>query len=184
MIKWPRERPFTTEPGNRIVSDPRHTVRTGLVVGLIGYASVAAFYSAFDLLAARGMLYTVNVLGLAVFRGLRDPEVLRVPLPLDARAIVEYNALHLLVALAIGLIVTGLAQVALRTPALRHAVRLIIVAGFVVTVGAVALLTTGMRPMLPLWSIVVANALATVLAGWYLVRQRPGLWRLLALAQA
>ena len=35
------------------------------------------FYAAFDVLAARGTLYTVNLLGMAVFKGLRDPSVLR-----------------------------------------------------------------------------------------------------------
>jgi hypothetical protein len=54
------------------------TMREGIVVGLIAYASVAVFYSAFDLLAARGTLYTVDLLGKAVFRGLRDaPEAPR-----------------------------------------------------------------------------------------------------------
>lgn len=54
---------------------------------------------------------------------------------------------------------------------------LVIVAGFVVTILAVGRLTGAMRPVLPWWSIVIANALATVFARWYLVRQRPGLYR-------
>ena len=53
------------------------TIRQGVIVGLIAFASVAMFYAAFDVLAARGTLYTVNLLGMAVFKGLRDPSVLR-----------------------------------------------------------------------------------------------------------
>ena len=44
----------------------RRTIRDGLIVGLIAYASVAAFYAVFDLLAARGALYTVDLLGKSV----------------------------------------------------------------------------------------------------------------------
>lgn len=160
------------------------TVRDGIVVGLIGYASVAAFYSAFDFLAARGMLYTVDLLGKAVFGGLRDPAILQFPLRPDMVSIFWYNALHLVSALAIGLIVTGLVGHAERQPAQRYVVLFIIVAGFVVTIFGVGLLTTLMRPVLPWWSIVVANTSATLLSGAYLLRRRPGLWRLLVMGVA
>ena len=161
----------------------RRTVRDGLVVGLIGYAAVAIFYIAFDLLAARGTLFTINLLGQAVFRGLRDQGVLNFPLALDMTAIVAYNALHLVIALAIGLVVAGLVDFAERNPARRDTVRFVIIVGFFVTVAAVGGLTAPMRPLLPWWSIVVANALATALAGTYFVSRHPGLWRRLALVR-
>lgn len=157
------------------------TVRDGLVVGLIGYASVALFYSGFDVLAARDPLYTVDLLGKAVFRGLRDPGVLLFPLPLDGMAIFLYNALHLAIALVIGIIVTALAGEAERHSGRSPLVLFTLVAGFVVTVALVGLLTAPMRPVLPWWSIVVANALAVIVAGSYLIRQRPRLWHRLTL---
>lgn len=160
----------------------RRVIQDGLVVGLIGYASVGFFYSAFDLLASRGTFYTVNLLGKALFRGLRDPGVLFYPIPNDYTAIFWYNALHLAVALLIGIIVTLLIAYAEQNPSHRRSVRLVIVLGFVATVMVVATLTTPIRPLLPLWSIVVANAVATVLAGAYLLRRDPGLWGRLALA--
>lgn len=152
------------------------TLRDGLMVGLIAYASVAVFYSAFDLLAARGTLYTVDLLGKAVFRGLSDPGVLQFPSRPDMTAIFWYNALHLLIALAIGLIVTRLVEHAERHPSQAQLVLFTILAGFIVTILGVGLLTTPMRPVLPWWSIVVANTLATLLAGAYLLQKRPGLW--------
>ncbi|HEX9084573.1 MAG TPA: hypothetical protein VF836_07525 [Gemmatimonadaceae bacterium] len=152
------------------------TTREGMVVGLIAYASVAVFYSAFDLLAARGTLYTVDLLGKAVFRGLRDPGILQYPIRPDLTAIFWYNGLHLLISLAIGLIVTRLIERAERHPAQAHLVLFTIVAGFVLTILGVGLLTSPMRPVLPWWSIVVANGLATLLAGLYLLQKRPGLW--------
>ena len=75
------------------------TVPEGLVAGLVAYVAVAAFYAAFDLLAARGALYTLDLLGKAVFRGLRDPAVLRLPFQHDLVAMVLYNGLHLLLSL-------------------------------------------------------------------------------------
>ena len=153
------------------------TMRDGVVVGLIGYLSVALFYGAFDVLAARGLLYTVDLLGKAVFRGLRDPGVVMFPIRLDLMAMFLYNALHLVSALAIGLIVTSAAVYAERQASKAYGVLAFIVAGFVVTVFGVGALTAPMRPVLPWWSIVVANGLATVLAGAYLLRRRPGLWQ-------
>lgn len=165
------------------MSDARRTIRDGVVAGLIGYAAVAVFYSVFDFLAARGSLYTVNVLGRAVFRGLRDPGTLFFPVDLDAGAILAYNTLHLVLAIAIGLIVTSLIALGDRNPGRRRFIRFVIVAGFFVTIAVVGLLTSSMRPVLPWWSIVVANALAALLAGAYLVGRRPGLWRRLVLVE-
>lgn len=159
----------------------RRTVTDGIIVGLIGYASVALFYSLFDLLAARGTLYTVDLLGKAVFRGLRDPGVLQFPLALDTAAIFSYNALHLVVALAIGLVVAALVAYAELHPARARAVTFLIVAGFVITVAAASVLSTPIRPLLPWWSILVANTLATIFAGSYFLTRRPGLSRRLAL---
>ena len=52
---------------------------------------------------------------------------------------------------------------------------LTIVAGFVVTIISVGLLTNPIRPLLPWWSIVAANVLAVLLVGAYLLRKRPGI---------
>ena len=157
------------------MSSASRTIREGIVVGLIGYAAVAVFYTIFDLLAARNTFYTVNLLGRAVFRGLRDPDVLMLPVALDKTAILWYNILHLVVALIIGLIVTALVGDAEQHPSRRLGVLFVIVGGFVVTILGVGVLTAAMRPVLPWWSIVVANTFAVILAGGYLLQKRPGL---------
>jgi hypothetical protein len=151
------------------------TMREGVVLGLIAYASVAVFYSAFDLLASRGTLFTVNILGMAMFRGLRDPAVLQLPIPLDFTAIFWYNAFHLVSSLAIGLVVSRLIEEAERRPSQANLILVVMLAGFVLTVFGVGFLTTPLRPVLPWWSIVLANALAMLLAGSYLLQRRPGL---------
>lgn len=157
------------------------TIRDGLVVGLIASASVALFYAVFDVLAARGALFTVDLLGKALFQGLRDPSILMLPIRPDPQAIIAYNGLHLVISLAIGLIVTGLVDLSERFPSRARPILFVIVAGFVVTVVGVGLLTRPMRPLLPWWSIFLANALAVLLAGLYLLRTRPGVWGRLVL---
>lgn len=155
----------------------RRTLQDGLVVGLIAYAAVAVFYGAFDLLAARGSLYTVDLLGKAVFRGLRDPAVLQFPMQPDLASIFLYNGLHLVLSLAIGVIVTALVDHAESHPERSRLIVTAIVGGFVLTVAFVSVATESLRPLLPLWSIVFANVCATLLAGLWLLRRRPGLGR-------
>lgn len=153
------------------------TIRDGLIVGLIAYAAVALFYTVFDLLAARGMLYTVDLLGRALFKGLRDPAVLMFPIERDLTAVLLYNAFHLVVSLGIGLVVVSLVGHAERYPSQALLVFIMIVAGGVLTVFGIGYLTESVRPLLPWWSIAVANVVAVLLAGLYLVRRRPGLWQ-------
>ena len=152
----------------------RSWVREGLVVGFIAYAAVAVFYSAFDLLASRGMLFTVDLMGRALFQGLRDPAVLMFPITTDLRMVFGYNAVHLAVSLSVGLTVVRLVEVGERDSVMAPRVLLVIIAGFVLTVLGVGYVTAPLRELLPWWSIILANALATACAGWYLLRRRPG----------
>jgi len=134
-------------------------------------------YAAFDVLAARGTLYTVNLLGKAVFQGLRDPSVLQMPIAPDFSAIALYSGLHLALSLAIGLVVTGFVARADKDPSQASFVLAVVGGGFLVTIAAVGVISEPIRPVLPWWSIVVANGAASACAGAYLLRARPGIWR-------
>lgn len=148
-------------------------IRDGLIVGLIAYAAVAVFYAAFDFLASRGTLYTVNLLGLAMFRGLRDASNLGMPIGIDPVAIALYNGVHLALSVAIGLLVSWFVEHAEEQPMTAQVMLLWIVSGFVVTIAGVGFLSIPIRPVLPWWSIMVANGLAVLLAGLYLSRRHP-----------
>lgn len=149
--------------------------RDGLRAGLIAAVAVAIFYAGFDQLAARGPLYTVNLLGLALFRGVRDPAILQLPIAIDGRAILTYTALHLALSVVIGLIVTRFLGIAMREPARAPMVWLLLVTGGVATILAVGYLTAPLRLLLPWWSIVVANAMAVAVVGADLLRRHGGL---------
>lgn len=157
-------------PSNRIV-------REGIVVGLIGFAAVALFYAAFDFLAARGFLFTVNLLGEAVFYGWRDPSILEMPVALHLNAVLLYTAFHLVIALAIGIVVAWLVAHLEGPPAQVRLAALLIAAGFLVTIFAIGMASSSIKTLLPWWSVVLANALAVVVASAYLLRRHPGLVR-------
>ncbi|MCC7131028.1 MAG: hypothetical protein IT352_00185 [Gemmatimonadales bacterium] len=154
--------------------ETRRDTEDGVVVGVLAFAAVAAFYSLFDSLAARGPLFTVNLLGRAVFRGLRDPAVLQYPVAIDPGAIMRYNFLHLGLSLLIGLIVVRLVGQGERDITRARTMSALIVAGFVVTIGLVGWLSVPIRPLLPWWSIVVANVAAVLVGAAYLRYRRPG----------
>ncbi|HSG07031.1 MAG TPA: hypothetical protein VLA36_01650 [Longimicrobiales bacterium] len=154
----------------------RSTVREGIVVGLIGFTAVALFYTLFDLLAGQGFLFTLNLLGKVIFRGVRDPAVLQLPIARDVGAMAAYNCLHLVVSMAVGLFVSWLVDLVEESPRRGRPVALVMAAGYVATVSAVALFARDVAPLIPFWSVVAVNTLAALGGGLYLWRTHPGLW--------
>jgi hypothetical protein len=165
------------------MTQANRVVREGVVVGLIGTATVALFYAVFDALAARGLLFTPNLLGRVVFDGLRDPSVLVGPVAMEPTAIVLYSLLHLVTSLAIGLVVAWLVSQLEGPPAQARLAALLIIAGFFVTIFGIGLAMSPVKAVLPWWSVVVANVLAVVVGGAYVVRRHPGILRGLTIAR-
>jgi hypothetical protein len=153
------------------------TLRDGLIVGLIAYAAVALFYGVFDLLAGRGLFETVDLLGRAVFRGVRGRELLVHSPAVDFTAVFWYNGLHLAISLAMGLVVVRLVDHAARNPGRSHLMLFAAVFALALTTIAVGIFTRGLRPVVPWWSIVIANWLAMLAAGSYLLSRRRTLWQ-------
>lgn len=152
-------------------------VREGIIVGLIGFGAVALFYAAFDFLAARGFLFTVNLLGEAVFFGLRDPGVLWTPIAVNLNAVILYTALHLVTSLVIGIFVSWLVVHLEGSPSEVRLAALLIAAGFFVTIFGIGMVSSPIKALLPWWSVVLANALAAMVAGAFLMGRHPGLGR-------
>ena len=159
------------------MSGPVKVMREGLLVGFVAKVRRPPRSAPQASLAPCAPLFTVNLLGLAVFNGVRDPSILQLPIPVDVMAVFWYNALHLVLSLGIGLIVVRLVAQAEARPSQARAMLFTIVGGFVVTILAVGILTEPMRALLPWWSIVVANVVAVWMAGSYLLRAHPGIWR-------
>lgn len=153
------------------------TLRDGVAMGLIAYVGVAVFYTGFDILAVREPLYTVDLLGKIAFRGVRQVAGEGVPFQPDYAAIFLYNGLHLVLSLSVGLAVAWLVERAQRHRQDAWLCLFALVGGFAAIIVAAGVITAPVRPLLPHWSIVSANAYAGALAGLYLLWRRPGVWR-------
>lgn len=152
-------------------------LREGLMLGLIAFIVVAAFYNGYDLVAARGPFHTVNLLGRALFHGVRDAARPAGAVPLDTRLIEGYNALHLALSLGIGAVVMWLVGRADRDAAHRPLFLFLVVGGYVATIATVAWVSAPIRDVLPLWTIIAANTLAVAAGAAYVAHRRPGIIR-------
>lgn len=148
-------------------------IREGCIVGLLAFVTVAVFYAAFDLLAARGALYTVNQIGVVLQRGPTEIGAAGGSWPIDLGAIVFYSTLHLVVSLGIGLLVCRLVHEAELRPTQAQVALLFIVAGFAGTIALVGALSAPIREVLPWWSVIASNTAAVLVAGTVLLRRHP-----------
>ena len=152
---------------------PGRWIREGVVTGLIAYVAVAVFYFAFDVLTARGALFTVNRIGQLMLYGSAGIATIEPALGINLSAVIGYSAVHLVASLLIGILVCRLVQEAELQPMLAQVALLFIVAGFAATIAGVGLLSASIREVLPWWSIMMANALAVLVAGLVLLRRHP-----------
>jgi len=151
------------------------TIKEGLIIGFIGYATVAILYAIFDMIAARGFLFTVDLLGKVLFRDFLTSDIVKSPAAIDLAAIFWYNIFHLLTALIIGLLVISFVELTDRQPAQGQFILFILVLGFVLTVVVVTFMTSPVNTFIPWWSIFIANILSVVTASYYLFKRHPGI---------
>ena len=139
------------------------TVGTGIVTGLIGFAAVALMIALLNIDAGRSPFYTAALFGSALFYHLTDPATLVIaPGPVFA-----YNAVHLIVFLGVGLLVSWLVSLAERYPGVLYLVlfALLFVAAhmfFALVIFAQPLLGTAGA-----WQSVLASVVAALAMAWY-----------------
>lgn len=144
---------------------------SGVVAGLIGYATVVVVIAALNVLAGRSPFYMAALFGSALFYHLSDPATLTIaPGP-----ILAYNALHLIIFIALGLVVSWLVSLAERYPA---ALYLILIPLLFVAAHMFLGLVIFARPLLGAagaWHIGLGSVAAAVAMGWYTWRAHPSL---------
>jgi hypothetical protein len=142
---------------------------SGLIMGLIGYAVVAFVTAVLNIGVGRSPFYTAALFGSALFYDLADPGTLTI----TAAPVFAYNALHLLVFLALGFLIAWLVTVAERHPAAAYIILLPLL--FVAAHMFLALVIFA-RPLLgdagPV-QIGLASVAATFAMGWYAWRSHP-----------
>lgn len=143
----------------------------GLMVGLIGYVTIAIAVSLGDLLMGRSFFYTVSLLGEWMFYDLRDPAQLRIwPGPVFA-----YNGLHLLTFLGFGMLSSWLATMSERGPLYWYAGLVMFLFVFIHMFAAVLLMTEPLRREIPFALVLVPSLLSVAAMSWYLLRTHPQL---------
>lgn len=144
----------------------------GLVAGLLGYAAVALFFGVVSLFAGDSFFHTAAVLGhglLGTDPGLTT-ELVR-PGPVFA-----YNGVHLLLFLAFGCVASWLLEEVERHPRFWYVVFFAFLAGFFYDVALMTLFTLPLPAEELSWvTVLVANLLAGLTMGFYLVRGHPEL---------
>jgi len=143
-------------------------VREGLIAGLVGAGTVAAWFFFFDLTQGRP-LFTPAALGSALFLGASDLASVEV----SVVTIVGYSIVHLLAFLTIGLIASAIAWEAETKPPVILGAILLFVAFEAFFLGLLAVVAEFLLGPIAWWSIAVGNLLAVVAIGIYLWQRHP-----------
>lgn len=142
---------------------------SGIVAGVIGYAVVALVLAVLNIDAGRSPFYTAALLGSALFYHLTDPATLVV----TAGPVFAYNALHLLVFLGLGLLMSWLVSLAEHYPV---ALYLILFPLLFVAAHMFLALVIFAQPLLGVagvWQIGLGSVPAAAAMAWYMWRTHP-----------
>lgn len=145
------------------------TFRQGLVAGMLGYATVVAFFALVNALAGESIFYTAAVLGGALFYGARDVSDVVVA----AGPVLSYNGVHLLVFLAFGVLASWLAELSEHGPHFWYISALLLITFAFHVFGLLLGLTESLRSALPAWSVLLSGALGSGAMAGYLLRAHP-----------
>lgn len=145
-------------------------MRQGLIAGLIGAVTVAAWFLVVDLVA-RDPLFTPAALGTVLFRGGGGPA----DVAIAPGVVLGYTLVHFAFFILFGVLLSGLAEQVERFPPLIFGLVILLVIFEVFFILMVALLGRWILAELAWWSILVGNLLAAITMTGYLWRQHPAL---------
>jgi hypothetical protein len=145
----------------------------GFVAGVLGYATVAAFFGVFNMVEGRSFFFTAALLGEALIGPVVPPGEVSV----TAGPVLAYNGVHLLAFLIIGIGAAWLVIFAEEHPGLWYVVFFLFLAGFFFSVALVLLYASPVAEAMPWGSVLGANAAAALAMGGYLLKAHPRVWR-------
>lgn len=144
--------------------------RQGVTVGIIGAATVAAWFLLLDVIQGRPF-FTPAVLGSSLFLGLQDLEQVEI----TAGVVLAYTALHVAVFILLGIAVVAAVRRARRTPPLILGIILVFVTFQALFMGSLAIAAEYILGALAWWGIAVGNFLAALTMGIYIWTKDPAL---------
>ena len=149
--------------------------KEGAVTGVLGGATVAAWFLALDILKGQP-LHTPSILGQVILFGSTSPETDQVM----TGAVIAYTLLHLTVFISMGLLVTEMVYLAVTSPVARFALLMTFVVFQLFFYGFTYMFFVGTRHLFPWWEVLVADTLAVLVMVKYLWWRHPSLRRALA----
>jgi len=164
---------FTSDLAGEDLRDvlQRHRiVREGLISGLVGAAAVALWFFTLDVLQDRPF-FTPAALGSALFLGARGADQVEV----TGGIVVGYTLLHTTAFIFAGMVAAGLLRAAERHPPVLLGIVLLFVTFEVFFFGLIVIVASWLLDALAEWTILVANLVAALAMGAYLVRRHPAL---------
>jgi hypothetical protein len=145
-------------------------IREGAMAGLLGAVANAVWFLVLDMAAGRP-LHTPNALGKVFLRGDVNPGLREIA----PEAVLGFTAVHLVVFVLGGIVLTKLVHLTARTPALRMGLWLGLVVVFCLFAGLIYMLSVSTGERVPFWSAAGGNLLALGAMVWYLWRRHPRL---------
>ncbi len=145
----------------------------GLIVGVIGAVVVAAWFLAYDLLAAGMPFRTPSLLGEILFGGGAPP----LEGPASPSLVMKYTLVHFALFALFGVAVAGLFTIADREPAVLFAVFMLLCCFQVAFIAALKIAAEWALDPIPWWAILVGNFLATLAMLGVLFPMHPAAWR-------
>ena len=155
------------------MAEQHNSVREGIYAGVIGATAIAVWFAIIDIIGAHPF-HTPDILGAGLISVLGKP-----PMMPDTMAfhIIFYTIFHYVVFAIIGIIIASVVHQSARTPAVLAGALIAFVAFELGAIGLTELLTESRLGGMAWYQIFIANLMATVVMGWYMVIRHPNLKR-------
>lgn len=154
----------------KVFTQDNLVIREGLVAGVVGAATVAAWFFLFDVVRGEPF-FTPGALGSALFLGARDVAEISV----NAGTVLGYSVFHVAAFVVTGVIASAFVIEAERRPPVILAAILLFVTFEAFFMGFLAMVAEFLLGSLAWWTIAIGNLLATITMGYYLWLRHPDL---------
>jgi hypothetical protein len=133
--------------------DTRRFLKEGFVAGIVLYVTVAVFFAAVNAFMGRSPFYTAHLLGQPLLGAAPDPLT---PSPV-APAVMAFNGLHLVASLLLGIAAAALVGAMESMRNAWYVFFFVFVAGSIMTILALGVLTAEVTHVLPWHSVATAH---------------------------
>jgi hypothetical protein len=155
------------------MAEEHSSVREGFIAGLLGATTIAIWFLILDVIAGHAF-YTPDLLGRGLISVLGKPPAMPDTM---ITHVLAYTLFHYVAFVLVGVIIAWLVHQSARTPAVLAGLLLMFVVFELGAYELTSLFTETSLGGMAWYQIFIANLLATVVMGWYMVMRHPNLKR-------